>query len=76
MQAVREENVTLKQEMETLNRKMAEQVSWSKICYKKRVMVLLVFSPHFVFYRFAFFSLITGNIRVNSGTTPEHVRSI
>lgn len=34
MQAVREENEALKQEVEGLKRKAVEQVSWFKMCIK------------------------------------------
>lgn len=48
-QAVREENEALKQEMEAIKIKTAEQVSWLKPFYKyKCVCVFFFFPPDFV----------------------------
>lgn len=73
MQAVREENEALKQEIEAVKRKTAEQVSCLK-SFKGSA----VFSPPYsvcICLKLSF-PLITGIIRFNSGRTPEQVRSI
>ena len=72
MQAVREENKGLKQEMEALKTMTAEQVRSLKSLRKE---VAVFFTPHSVFFQL-YFSLITGTIRVNDGRSPEHVRSL
>lgn len=72
MQAVKEENEALKQEIEAVKRQKAEQASFLRLLF-----ATFFFSPHcaFIFYKMCF-SVTTGGVRVDSGRTPEQVRSI
>lgn len=75
MQAVKEENEALKQEIEAVKRQKAEQASFLRLLFATEELFSFLLIVHLFFYKMCF-SVTTGGIRVDSGRTPEQVRSI
>lgn len=75
MQAVKEENEVLKQEIEAVKRQKAEQASFLRLLFAAEELFSFLLIVHLFFYNMCF-SVTTGGVRVGSGRTPEQVRSI